>query len=470
MLLSTVDVVASVPAQRGLSVIVPLAPGETEWAELVLQLAELPAGSEVILVAADDTPRPAPESWPSQLDWRVCRSGAGRARQQNLGASEASGEWLWFLHADSRLRPETLPELQRFMARGEQALGWFTLAFRDDGPRWTVFNAHGANCRARWLGLPFGDQGLLLPRSRFAALQGFDELVPYGEDHLLVWAARQAGLPLQHIPAVLETSARKYARHGWLGTTLRHWRLTATQAWSAWRAMRKRRTPALAIFVKTPGLSPVKTRLAATLGAAAATRFHQLAAGATGEVARSCQSQLTPYWAIAEAGPVAAAAWSGFASLHQGDGGLGERLHTVYSRLQARHGRVLLIGADAPQLTAELLRAAIDQLDDDATSFVIGNASDGGFWLFGGRAPIPREVWTSVRYSQPRTAADLREQLTPHGGVARVPALADVDIAADLPVLLEALAALVEPLPAQRLLHDWLQSILDQVDAPALRG
>lgn len=465
-----VDVVASDEVQRGLSVIVPLAPAETEWPELVLQLAELPAGSEVILVAADDTPRPAPESWPPQLGYRVCRSPAGRARQQNLGARVASGEWLWFLHADSRLRIETLPELQRFMARGDEALGWFTLAFRGDGPRWTLFNAHGANWRARWLGLPFGDQGLLLPRSRFAALRGFDELAPYGEDHLLVWAARQAGLPLRHVPAVLETSARKYARHGWLATTLRHWRLTAAQAWPAWRAMRKGSTPALAIFVKTPGLSPVKTRLAATLGEAAATRFHQLAAAATGEVARSCQSQLTPYWAIAEAGSVAAAAWPGFASLHQGEGGLGERLHTVYSQLLARHGRVLLIGADAPQLTADLLRAAIDRLDDDAAPFVIGDASDGGFWLFGGRAPIPREVWTSVCYSQPQTAADLRQRLMPHGGVTPVPALADVDSAADLPLLLEALAALVEPLPAQRLLHDWLQPMLDRVDAPAVRG
>jgi rSAM/selenodomain-associated transferase 1 len=215
-------------------------------------------------------------------------------------------------------------------------------------------------------------------------------------------------------------------------------------------------TPALAIFVKTPGLSPVKTRLAATLGASAATRFHQLAASATGEVARSCQSQLAPYWAIAEAGPVAAAAWPGFASLHQGDGGLGERLHTVYSQLLARHGRVLLIGADAPQLTADLLHAAIDRLDDAATSFVIGDASDGGFWLFGGRASIPREVWLGVRYSQAQTAAELCRLLSAHGAVGRVGALTDVDNAKDLQALSLELASLSNPLPAQLRLRDWL--------------
>lgn len=227
------------PAQPSLSVIVPLAPDESEWQALLEQLVALPAGSEVIVVCADDVSRMPPLAWPLQLRYRACRSEPGRARQQNLGARIASGDWLWFVHADSRLRADTLRELQRFIAHGSDALGWFTLAFRPDGPRWTALNAAGANWRARWLGLPFGDQGLLLPRACFDALHGFDEQADYGEDHLLVWAARRAGFPLRHIPAVLETSARKYAQHGWLRTTLRHWRLTAAQAWPAWRAMRR---------------------------------------------------------------------------------------------------------------------------------------------------------------------------------------------------------------------------------------
>lgn len=231
--------IAPVPAS--LSVIVPLAPAESEWLPLLRQLAALPPGSEVIVVCADDVARLPPPAWPAHLGYRVCRSEPGRARQQNLGARIAHGDWLWFVHADSRLRADTLYALQGFIAQGIAALGWFTLAFRRDGPRCTALNAAGANWRARRLGLPFGDQGLLLPRASFEALHGFDEQATHGEDHLLVWAARQAGLPLRHVPAVLETSARKYARHGWLRTTLRHWRLTAAQAWPAWRAARASR-------------------------------------------------------------------------------------------------------------------------------------------------------------------------------------------------------------------------------------
>ena len=215
-------------------------------------------------------------------------------------------------------------------------------------------------------------------------------------------------------------------------------------------------TAALAIFVKTPGLSPVKTRLAAGIGITGALRFHQLAAAATAEVARTCEPWLTPYWAIAEADQQAVAAWPEFAPLQQGQGDLGERLHTVYARLQARHGGVLLIGADAPQLTVALLRRALAMLDETHTPFVIGDASDGGFWLFGGRVALPREVWTRVRYSQPQAAAELRQQLAPHGAVGAIGRLTDVDNAADLPALRHALEALDALQPAQQRLLDWL--------------
>lgn len=217
-------------------------------------------------------------------------------------------------------------------------------------------------------------------------------------------------------------------------------------------------TPALAIFVKTPGLSPVKTRLAATLGVAQATHFYRLAAAATAAVAQSCQPALLPYWAVAEAEPEARLAWPEFAHVWQGEGDLGARLHQIYTDLQARHGRVLLIGADAPQLTPALLKRALAALADTTTPFVLGDAADGGFWLFGGRQPIDRRVWLGVRYSRADTAMQLRGALAASGAMATLSMLSDVDEAADLPLLIQALAALAAPLPAQRALHDWLHT------------
>lgn len=223
-----------------LSVIVPLAPDETEGGPLLFALRDLPAGSEVLLVRAGGAERPRPDGWPVGVTLRQVSSAPGRARQMNLGARQAEGDWLWFLHADSRFAPGTLPALLRFVGRGEPALGWFDLRFRD-GPWMTRVNAAGANLRSAWLGIPFGDQGFVIRAEDFARLGGYDEGAAYGEDHLLVWAARGAGLPLRRVGAALSTSARKYARRGWGATTWRHVRLTAVQAFGAWRAMRQAR-------------------------------------------------------------------------------------------------------------------------------------------------------------------------------------------------------------------------------------
>lgn len=222
-----------------LSVIVPLAPAETEWRGLLRQLQALPSGCEVILVTADGKLRVPPRTWPAEVPLRHCDARIGRAHQMNAGARAARGRWLWFLHADSRLPPEALETLFAFLAEEIEALTYFRLAFRQGGPRHLNLNALGANWRSRWLGLPFGDQGFLIPAHRFAELGGYDEDAAYGEDHRLVWSARHAGLPLVCLDARVLTSPRKYIEHGWWTVTRLHLRLTVTQAVSEWRRLRR---------------------------------------------------------------------------------------------------------------------------------------------------------------------------------------------------------------------------------------
>lgn len=213
-----------------LSVIIPVGPADPAWRELLGDLRALGDEAEIILVA---TPGEAPGDF-APADYGLaapCRwleAPAGRARQQNAGAAAAAGATLWFLHADSRAPRAAVAAAQRFAGRA--ALGYFDLRFRADGPRLVKLNALGARIRSRCFGLPFGDQGLIMPRSAFLRLRGFDETLPAAEDHAFVWAARRAGLPLAPVGAVLETSARRYAAQGWLRTTLRHARLTISQA------------------------------------------------------------------------------------------------------------------------------------------------------------------------------------------------------------------------------------------------
>ncbi len=231
---------------------------------------------------------------------------------------------------------------------------------------------------------------------------------------------------------------------------------------------RRRRTTAVAIFVKTPGLSPVKTRLARGIGSALATEFHCRAAAAVGAVARAAAPDVAPHWAVAEQDALAHPAWSAFPTLWQGEGDLGTRLDRVYSELLERHGSVLLIGADAPQVTPVLLRNAARALLEGVPSYAMDPASDGGFWLFGGRAPVPSEVWHSVAYSQADTGARLAEALRRFGQISWVPALIDTDEASDLPELASALRCLRHPLPEQASLGDWLRTVCPEPAFPEL--
>lgn len=217
-------------------------------------------------------------------------------------------------------------------------------------------------------------------------------------------------------------------------------------------------TGGAAIFVKTPGHSPLKTRLAEGIGSEAAAEFHRLAAAAVAATLGKVGG-LAPYWAVAETTPDALGYWRGLPVLSQGEGSLGERMHRVHASLLARHPFALLLGADTPQLDPVTLDQAADWLDYPEPRLVMGRASDGGFWLLGANvAPAPAD-WTQAACGQPDTAAGFRAAMERHGRWLELETLTDVDRAADLPAMLEELDRLPGLLPAQARLAAWARAL-----------
>jgi glycosyltransferase involved in cell wall biosynthesis len=209
------------PDLHTLSIVIPLASGEQEWRGLLPSLRDEAPAAEIVLSAVAGDIQPFPP------DVHLVQGAAGRARQLNAGIAAARGDWLWLLHADSRLARGTVTAIER--APPADYLGYFDLAFHDG--RWPVrLNAIGAWLRSRLLSLPFGDQGFLLRRSVFDTLGGFDEALDCGEDHALVWAARRNGIALRPMRARLYSSARKYEQQGWWTTTRSHATATLAQA------------------------------------------------------------------------------------------------------------------------------------------------------------------------------------------------------------------------------------------------
>ena len=183
---------------------------------------------------------------------------------------------------------------------------------------------------------------------------------------------------------------------------------------------------AIAIFVKTPSLSPVKTRLAEGISKEKALEFYQLSLRCVQETLKSADA--VPYWAVAEEDGLSDPLWQAFTALWTGEGRLGERQHHIYETLLQKHDRVLLIGADAPQLSKDILEQAIVELDTN--DFVIGPARDGGYYLFGGRISTEQKIWSSVPWSTSMTRERL-EAVLPSKPV-HLQILTDVDTKDDL--------------------------------------
>lgn len=179
----------------------------------------------------------------------------------------------------------------------------------------------------------------------------------------------------------------------------------------------------LAVFVKTPELSAVKTRLAADIGRAAAVQVYEKMLLQTARMMQEATAAgVKVHWAVGEEAGVAHARWREFPAFYTGGGGLGERLHHVYATLQKKYGCAALAGSDCPALSAAAVLLALQQA---RKKIVVGPAADGGFYLFAASRPIPAKIWKGVTYSQSDTLAQLLRLLPDK--VKKLPVLSDVD-------------------------------------------
>ncbi|MEC9055417.1 MAG: glycosyltransferase, partial [Verrucomicrobiota bacterium] len=147
-----------------ISVVIPVYKDRVEVCDLAPRL-ELLEDDELIVVDAssrdpvqrDDLPRGA----------KLVRSAeVNRAYQQNLGAAQAQGEILLFLHADMILPTGSMDRLRECMANEGVAGGGFLRHF-DSSSRFLRWTCRLASLRSRLLGWFLGDQALFVRRETF---------------------------------------------------------------------------------------------------------------------------------------------------------------------------------------------------------------------------------------------------------------------------------------------------------------
>jgi rSAM/selenodomain-associated transferase 2 len=144
----------------------------------------------------------------------------GRGRQMAEATKDASGDWFLFLHADTRPQGAWAEAVTRFMNKPRNALraAYFRFAL-DDQSRAARVMERIVLWRCRLLGLPYGDQGLLISKSHYLQVGGFKS-IPLMEDVQLM---RRIGRSrCRMLPATAITSAEKYRRDGYVVRPLRN--------------------------------------------------------------------------------------------------------------------------------------------------------------------------------------------------------------------------------------------------------
>lgn len=164
------------------------------------------------------------------------------------------------------------------------------------------------------------------------------------------------------------------------------------------------------VFARAPVIGGVKTRLAASVGDAAALALYRWMLDrvirALAEGSRRWDLQL----AVTSA-PEEMSGWLRWvdAVVVQRGGDLGERMKAALcDGLSAGYARVVIVGTDCPAVDSARIREAMEALMERPA--VLGPAEDGGYYLLGGTQELP--VFEGVPWSSELVAEITRRRLS----------------------------------------------------------
>jgi rSAM/selenodomain-associated transferase 2 len=170
-------------------------------------LARISGAGEIIVV--DGGSRDETIAVAEAAGARVIVAPKGRGTQLKAGGEAAEGKWILFLHADTQLGPGWREAVEAHVERSSRPA---CFRLRLDDPAWQArMIERGVAARVKLLGLPYGDQGLLVSRVHYRNAGGYRAL-PLMEDVDIV---RRLGR-VKMLRADAVTSADRWRRDGWL--------------------------------------------------------------------------------------------------------------------------------------------------------------------------------------------------------------------------------------------------------------
>jgi rSAM/selenodomain-associated transferase 2 len=207
--------------QVRISVIIPVWNEEIALPALLARLH----GVEIIVVDGGSTDRTTEVA--RSFGATVISSEPGRGRQLHAGALQASGDVLWFLHADSLPSPRAVSEIIRLLQNPSIPGGYFSLVFHGETRASRFLTS--LYPKLRYLGLIYGDSGFFVRRNIYHQAGGFQPY-PLFEDVEFARRIQPFG-GLRKLDCVLVTSARRWEQTGFPRTFAR-WTLLQLGYWA----------------------------------------------------------------------------------------------------------------------------------------------------------------------------------------------------------------------------------------------
>lgn len=207
-----------------ISVIIPTLNEADQIQSLLSYLSRLDEGLEIIVAdggSSDDTVLKARQVA------TVIQSPKGRGVQMNAGARIASGNILWFLHADCRPHPDSISKMRQALMNPTTIGGGYEYNLDRNGLHfWLAVTL--SNFKNHLFKLLFGDMGIFVRRNVFQQIGGYPE-IPIMEDMEFCKRLKKAG-KIVILPQRIETSARRWLEEGFVKNSLRSWILQS--AWA----------------------------------------------------------------------------------------------------------------------------------------------------------------------------------------------------------------------------------------------
>lgn len=173
-------------------------------------------GVELVVVDGGSADSTVAEAMP--LCHQLMMSSPGRAAQMNLGARVAAGDYLFFLHGDTR--PSIAVEDLGACLADNPAWGFSRVRLSGDSFLFRVIE-WWMNRRSSCSRVATGDQMLYLRRELFERTGGFAE-IPLMEDVEYCKRLRSTGAPAI-LPGTVTTSSRRWEERGVVRTVLVMW-------------------------------------------------------------------------------------------------------------------------------------------------------------------------------------------------------------------------------------------------------